>query len=273
MMTVNTTIHTPACEEIACYGEHRKGLDGKVWLVWVFEDGREVGDKELRAWCSAHLDSPWCDYRLGPMIQVRHTSAWAAAHPKLPRTETSSLEKKPAYKFRIEQAEPGEGYRLLKLHEVIERTDEVWNNRSGWTMSSAKVGKPLLSHWRPRRRKLKEVVKFPLYWDRNGSIFRALDENCVGFFWVKRTSSWCRCIDKTTMVEHVKEWPTTYRPITQEEACDIIDEKAFEVVKLYDELLYAIASKYPGETRHQTALRYIQEAESRATASIEALVK
>jgi hypothetical protein len=29
----------------------------------------------------------------------------------------------------------------------------------------------------------------------------------------------------------------------------------------YDELLYAVARKYPGETRHQTALRYIMERE------------
>lgn len=31
---------------------------------------------------------------------------------------------------------------------------------------------------------------------------------------------------------------------------------------LYDELLYAVGNKYPGETRHQTALRYIQQAEA-----------
>lgn len=31
----------------------------------------------------------------------------------------------------------------------------------------------------------------------------------------------------------------------------------------YDELIMAVASKYPGETRHDTAKRYIQERESR----------
>jgi hypothetical protein len=30
----------------------------------------------------------------------------------------------------------------------------------------------------------------------------------------------------------------------------------------YQELLYAVASKHPGETRHQTALRYIRQAEA-----------
>ena len=32
---------------------------------------------------------------------------------------------------------------------------------------------------------------------------------------------------------------------------------------LYNELLYAVARKHEGETRHETALRYIQERESR----------
>ena len=30
----------------------------------------------------------------------------------------------------------------------------------------------------------------------------------------------------------------------------------------YQELLYAVAQKFPGETRHETALRYIRRAES-----------
>ncbi len=36
----------------------------------------------------------------------------------------------------------------------------------------------------------------------------------------------------------------------------------------YHELIMAVASKYPGESRHQTALRYIMQAEqSRSTGS------
>jgi hypothetical protein len=31
--------------------------------------------------------------------------------------------------------------------------------------------------------------------------------------------------------------------------------------RLYAELMYAVASKFPGETRHETALRYIRNAE------------
>ena len=32
--------------------------------------------------------------------------------------------------------------------------------------------------------------------------------------------------------------------------------------ELYNELLFAVGNKYPNETRHQTALRYIQDAET-----------
>ncbi len=34
---------------------------------------------------------------------------------------------------------------------------------------------------------------------------------------------------------------------------------------LYQELLYAVAQKFPGESRHETALRYIREREARST--------
>lgn len=38
----------------------------------------------------------------------------------------------------------------------------------------------------------------------------------------------------------------------------------------YSELIMAVARKFPGETRHQTALRYIREAESRSELCSEA---
>jgi len=41
--------------------------------------------------------------------------------------------------------------------------------------------------------------------------------------------------------------------LTQQPAA--VDEK-------YSELIYAVSSKYPGESRHETALRYIRQAES-----------
>lgn len=39
---------------------------------------------------------------------------------------------------------------------------------------------------------------------------------------------------------------------------DTTDE---EIKHKYNELLYAVCRKFPNETRHQTALRYIREAE------------
>ena len=35
-------------------------------------------------------------------------------------------------------------------------------------------------------------------------------------------------------------------------------------LELYGDLLYAVANKFPGESRHQTALRYIRNAEKRS---------
>lgn len=40
------------------------------------------------------------------------------------------------------------------------------------------------------------------------------------------------------------------------------------VEELYQELLYAVGRKYPGESRHQTALRYIQNAENAQTVAV-----
>lgn len=42
---------------------------------------------------------------------------------------------------------------------------------------------------------------------------------------------------------------------------------------LYNELLFAVGRKFPGETRHQTALRYIREAEASAVRGPSAMVK
>lgn len=36
-----------------------------------------------------------------------------------------------------------------------------------------------------------------------------------------------------------------------------------DVLELYHELLYAVARKFPGESRHETALRYIRDTEER----------
>lgn len=45
------------------------------------------------------------------------------------------------------------------------------------------------------------------------------------------------------------------------ERCIDAGDEAIKIVKLYHELLYAVGMKWPGETRRQTALRYIRQAE------------
>ena len=45
--------------------------------------------------------------------------------------------------------------------------------------------------------------------------------------------------------------------------CSTPHRKSYgELAGLYSELLYAVGRKYPNETRHETALRYIQEREA-----------
>ena len=39
------------------------------------------------------------------------------------------------------------------------------------------------------------------------------------------------------------------------------EEEASEFSRRYEELIFAVAIKHPGETRHETALRYIRQAE------------
>lgn len=77
-------------------------------------------------------------------------------------------------------------------------------------------------------------------------------------------------VDFVTSVEAVHSWK---RQITNRRAnypyyglADLIEAQRAEIERLrhlYHELIYAVASKYPNETRHETALRYIRTAESR----------
>ena len=53
-----------------------------------------------------------------------------------------------------------------------------------------------------------------------------------------------------------EEYPSAY-----ESAQDV--QRDAERLKKYDELIYAVATKFPGESRHETALRYILQAENR----------
>ena len=43
---------------------------------------------------------------------------------------------------------------------------------------------------------------------------------------------------------------------------DARTERELELARLYDELIMQVQMKYPGETRHETALRHIRQAEA-----------
>ncbi len=45
---------------------------------------------------------------------------------------------------------------------------------------------------------------------------------------------------------------------------DEVREAKIKAESLHNELLYAVERVWPGETRHETALRYIREAEARS---------
>ena len=57
-------------------------------------------------------------------------------------------------------------------------------------------------------------------------------------------------------VEHQEAW---------KKLIESIPEQPINATEKYLELLYAVSRKFPNETRHETALRYIREAEQRAT--------
>ena len=50
---------------------------------------------------------------------------------------------------------------------------------------------------------------------------------------------------------------------TYSDANELLYARVAELEAQYGELIFAVATKYPDETRHQTALRYIQQAENR----------
>jgi hypothetical protein len=47
----------------------------------------------------------------------------------------------------------------------------------------------------------------------------------------------------------------------QDVASQTVTQSVQTIEEKYNELLYAVGNKFPGESRHETALRYIQQAE------------
>lgn len=66
------------------------------------------------------------------------------------------------------------------------------------------------------------------------------------------------------------------KPFAIDEHITRLKARIAELEKEYYELIYAVGNKYPHETRHQTALRYIQQSErggASTTATVDAALK
>lgn len=71
-----------------------------------------------------------------------------------------------------------------------------------------------------------------------------------------------------TVLEAANELRRLFRPVAETpegleaQLRPLMRPEGADVSEKYHELLYAVARKFPDETRHETALRYIREAES-----------
>lgn len=80
-------------------------------------------------------------------------------------------------------------------------------------------------------------------------------ESKVKDFWLQNLKG---CIYE----EHLSKFISNLLAEAESKARKECQEKYEIVANLYNELLMAVGNKYDGETRHQTALRYIKQAET-----------
>ena len=96
-------------------------------------------------------------------------------------------------------------------------------------------------------------------------IGKQIDSNgTVAFLSDSEVSEACQLLNAKTNLGERSEPPTA-----------LLGEAATEKTanELYHELIYAVEKKFPDETRHQTALRYIMEAESNSIIGSERAAK
>ena len=123
-------------------------------------------------------------------------------------------------------------------------------------------------------------LEFPHFWiTPENTVYVALDENCPGYYWA--LGQWRECAGRKegcSLVKHAVNRPDWFKSILPSRAIStsLPEGKSFnsepgsgsltlgETIMLYNELLYAVARKFTGESRHQTALRYIREREAEA---------
>ena len=65
-----------------------------------------------------------------------------------------------------------------------------------------------------------------------------------------------------TLEDRIRKWITPIDSVSTEKRLNEIVRICREVEEKYYELIFAVGNKYPNESRHDTALRYIRETET-----------
>lgn len=86
------------------------------------------------------------------------------------------------------------------------------------------------------------------------------------FYWYMSKTRGYQWVEDTWLIEGVRYDASALRQMAKSdgETYRITRSGDMVILKLvkYDELLYAVGNKHPNETRHETALRYIRQAEA-----------
>lgn len=78
--------------------------------------------------------------------------------------------------------------------------------------------------------------------------------------------------EKKARLTHLLEWVlslglATGHADTEQDLLDEVKTQIRELRNKYSELIMEVSKKYPGESRHETALKYIKQAESLSVSS------
>jgi Lar family restriction alleviation protein len=98
---------------------------------------------------------------------------------------------------------------------------------------------------------------------RDVAVAFSLDNGAVNYYGVECSNHDCDCSLKSEPTEQgaIARWN---RRSGEQDAKD---------TALYRELLYAVSKKWPGESRHETALRYIRRAEEEGSKELAAAIR
>lgn len=129
---------------------------------------------------------------------------------------------------------------MTTLREAAKAVLDCWDSpKWGWAPSSPTAN--LMAVLRAALEKQAEPVAWRTFDGEGGYDYRTYEDNeDYAAEWAKRNPRHVGWVDPLYTT------PPQRKPLTDE---------------LYNELLFAVGKKYPNETRHQTALRYIRQAE------------